>query len=61
MQLCVRGEGEAGDNGGPPGDLYVDIRVKPHPLFKRDGRNLMCEVPITFAQAAWGRNWIFQF
>lgn len=54
MQLCVRGEGEAGDNGGPPGDLYVDIRVKPHPLFKRDGRNLMCEVPITFAQAALG-------
>ena len=54
MQLCVRGEGEAGDNGGPPGDLYVDIRVKPHPLFKRNGRNLMCEVPITFAQAALG-------
>lgn len=54
MQLCVRGEGEAGENGGPPGDLYVDIRVKSHPLFKRDGRNLMCEVPITFAQAALG-------
>lgn len=54
MQLCVRGEGEAGDNGGPPGDLYVDIRVKSHSLFKRDGRNLMCDVPITFAQAALG-------
>lgn len=54
MQLCLRGEGEAGENGGPPGDLYIDIRVKPHPLFKRDGRNLMCEVPITFAQAALG-------
>lgn len=54
MQLCLRGEGEAGENGGPPGDLYIDIRVKSHPLFKRDGRNLMCEVPITFAQAALG-------
>ncbi len=54
MQLCVRGEGEAGENGGPPGDLFVDIRVKTHPLFKRDGRNLMCDVPITFAQAALG-------
>ena len=54
MQLCLRGEGEAGENGGPPGDLYIDIRVKPHSLFKRDGRNLMCEVPITFAQAALG-------
>jgi molecular chaperone DnaJ len=54
MQLCLRGEGEAGESGGPPGDLYIDIRVKPHNLFKRDGRNLMCEVPITFAQAALG-------
>ncbi|WP_397571064.1 molecular chaperone DnaJ [Schlesneria sp. T3-172] len=54
MQLCLRGEGEAGENGGPAGDLYIDIRVKTHPLFKRDGRNLMCEVPITFAQAALG-------
>lgn len=54
MQLCVRGEGEAGENGGPPGDLYVDIHVKTHSLFKRDGRNLMCDVPITFAQAALG-------
>ena len=54
MQLCLRGEGEAGENNGPAGDLYVDIRVKSHPLFKRDGRNLACEVPITFAQAALG-------
>ena len=38
----------------PPGDLYVDIHVKSHPLFKRDGRNLLCEVPITFSQAALG-------
>ena len=54
MQLCLRGEGEAGENGGPPGDLYIDIHVKSHPLFQRDGKNLMCEVPITFAQAALG-------
>ena len=54
MQLCLRGEGEAGENGGPSGDLYIDIRVKPHALFQRDGRNLMCEVPITFSQAALG-------
>jgi len=54
MQLCMRGEGEAGDNGGPPGDLFVDIRVKSHPLFKREAHNLMCEVPITYAQAALG-------
>jgi molecular chaperone DnaJ len=54
MQLCLRGEGEAGDGGGPPGDLFVDIRVKSHPLFQRDGRNLMCEVPITYSQAALG-------
>ena len=54
MQLCVRGEGESGESGGPSGDLYVDIRVKSHPLFKRDARNLMCDVPITFAQAALG-------
>ncbi|MBM4075121.1 MAG: molecular chaperone DnaJ [Planctomycetes bacterium] len=54
MQLCLRGEGEAGDNGGPPGDLYVEIRVKPHHLFVRDGKNLTCDVPITFCQAALG-------
>lgn len=54
MQLCVRGEGEAGENGGPPGDLFVDIHVKSHPLFKREGTHLMCEVPITYAQAALG-------
>ena len=54
MQLCVRGEGELGENGGPPGDLFVDIRVKSHPLFNREGSNLMCDVPITYAQAALG-------
>ena len=54
MQLCLRGEGEAGEGGGPAGDLYVDIRVKPHPLFERDGKHLTCEVPLTYAQAALG-------
>jgi molecular chaperone DnaJ len=47
-------EGEAGRNGGPPGDLYVDILVKPHPIFVREGQNLSCEVPISFATAALG-------
>jgi molecular chaperone DnaJ len=47
-------EGEAGRNGGPPGDLYVDIVVQPHPIFTRDGQNLSCEVPISFATAALG-------
>jgi len=47
-------EGEPGRNGGPPGDLYVEIHVKPHPIFTRDGQNLSCEVPISFATAALG-------
>ena len=54
MQLCLRGEGEAGLNGGPRGDLIVDIEVRPHNLFQRDGHDLMCRVPVTFAQAALG-------
>ena len=47
-------EGEAGRNGGPPGDLYVDIAVKAHPIFTRDGQNLSCEVPVSFATAVLG-------
>jgi molecular chaperone DnaJ len=47
-------EGEAGRNGGPPGDLYVDIAVREHPIFTRDGQNLSCEVPVSFAAAALG-------
>jgi molecular chaperone DnaJ len=47
-------EGEAGRNGGPPGDLYVDIAVREHAIFTRDGQNLSCEVPISFATAALG-------
>jgi molecular chaperone DnaJ len=54
MQIRVAGEGEPGENGGPPGDLYVDLRVKSHPHFQRNGRHLMSEVPITFTQAALG-------
>ena len=47
-------EGEGGRNGGPPGDLYVDIAVKEHPIFERDGMNLACEIPISLAMAALG-------
>jgi molecular chaperone DnaJ len=47
-------EGEAGRNGGPSGDLYVDIAVTPHAIFERDGPNLACEIPISFATAALG-------
>src|SRR6187455_2705345 len=47
-------EGEAGRNGGPPGDLYVDITVQPHQIFTREGQNLSCEVPDSFATAALG-------
>jgi molecular chaperone DnaJ len=49
-------EGEAGRNGGPAGDLYVDISVQPHPIFTREGQNLSCEVPVSFATAALGGN-----
>ena len=52
--LPVRGQGEPGVKGGPPGDLYLSIRVKPHPIFKRDGYDILCEIPITFVQAALG-------
>ncbi|MBL8851366.1 MAG: molecular chaperone DnaJ [Planctomycetaceae bacterium] len=56
MQLCIRGEGESGRQGGPRGDLYVDIRVKEHALFQREGTQLMCRIPITYTQAALGAN-----
>ena len=54
MQLCLRGEGEPGLNGGPRGDLYVEIHVKEHHLFERDGQDLICHVPITYSQAVLG-------
>jgi molecular chaperone DnaJ len=53
-RIRLSGEGEAGRNGGPSGDLYVEIRVNKHKLFERDGANLACEVPISFATAALG-------
>ncbi len=53
-RIRLSGEGEAGRNGGPPGDLYVEIHIKPHKLFERDGADLHCDVPISFATAALG-------
>ncbi len=53
-QLRVSGEGEAGTKGGPSGDLYIVIRVKSHDFFEREGDDIYCEVPLTFAQAALG-------
>ncbi|HYC09371.1 MAG TPA: DnaJ C-terminal domain-containing protein, partial [Steroidobacteraceae bacterium] len=50
----LAGEGEAGRNGGPAGDLYVEIHVREHPLFERDGEHLSCEVPVSFATASLG-------
>ncbi|OOG20658.1 molecular chaperone DnaJ [Thioalkalivibrio denitrificans] len=53
-RIRLSGEGEAGLNGGPPGDLYVQVHVKPHKLFTRKGNDLLCEVPISFTTAALG-------
>ena len=53
-RIRLTGEGEAGRNGGPPGDLYVEIRVSPHKIFEREGPDLSCEVPISIATAALG-------
>jgi molecular chaperone DnaJ len=52
--LKLAGEGESGLNGGRPGDLYVVISVEEHPIFRREGRNVVCEIPISFTQAALG-------
>lgn len=54
FRLRVPGEGEAGTRGGPPGDLYVFISVRPHEFFTRQGSDIYCEVPISFVQAALG-------
>jgi molecular chaperone DnaJ len=53
-RIRLSGEGEAGRNGGPPGDLYVEVNVRDHPIFERDGEHLSCEVPMSFATAALG-------
>ncbi|SCX94666.1 molecular chaperone DnaJ [Alkaliphilus peptidifermentans] len=54
MVIPIRGEGELGVKGGPPGELYVVLRVLPHRLFERDGNDIICEIPITFVQATLG-------
>lgn len=53
-RIRLSGEGEAGAQGGPSGDLYVQVSVKEHPIFVRDGKNLYCDVPITLIDAALG-------
>jgi molecular chaperone DnaJ len=54
QKLKVRGKGQLSPNGGPPGDLVVTVKVKPHPVFTRDGDNLRVSVPVTFAEAVLG-------
>jgi molecular chaperone DnaJ len=52
--ISIRGEGDPGSRGGPAGDLFVTVAVRPHPIFKRQGNDVICEIPITFVQAALG-------
>ena len=54
MRIRSTGNGEPGSNGGPPGDLFIEIRVKKHDIFERDGDDLHCVVPISFVAAALG-------
>lgn len=53
-RMRLAGQGEAGMNGGPNGDLYIFVHIKPHPIFKRDGANLYCAVPLSMTTAALG-------
>ena len=53
-RIRLSGEGEAGRNGGPAGDLYVEVHVRPHDIFEREGEHLSCEVPVSFVTAALG-------
>src|SRR5688572_28544733 len=53
-RIRLSGEGEAGRNGGPPGDLFVEVEVREHPIFERDGEHLFCELPVSFATAVLG-------
>ena len=55
-RLKLTGEGEPGDHGGPPGDLYVVVHVQEHPIFVREDTEVICDVPISFTQAALGSN-----
>ena len=54
QSVRARGEGCVGSNGGPSGDLLVEVYIKRHPIFEREGMDVLCEVPITFTQAALG-------
>ncbi|MBS5164345.1 MAG: molecular chaperone DnaJ [Butyricicoccus pullicaecorum] len=54
QSIQLRGQGNAGSNGGPSGDIIVTIGIRPHPIFTRDGNNVICEIPISFPQAALG-------
>ncbi len=54
QRVVLRGQGSAGRNGGPNGDLVIEIKVKPHSLFTRNGNDIYCEIPITFVEAALG-------
>jgi molecular chaperone DnaJ len=56
MSMRLEGKGQAGYNGGPNGDLYVNVRVRPHKEFKREGDDIYLEIPISFTQAALGDN-----
>ena len=53
-RIRLAGEGEAGGTGAPPGDLYVHVAIRPHPIFQRDGANVFCRVPLRMTQAALG-------
>jgi molecular chaperone DnaJ len=53
-RIRLSGEGEAGSAGGPPGDLYVVVQIRPHNVFQREGNDLHCEMPISFSVAALG-------
>ena len=54
QRIVLRGQGSAGRNGGDNGDLIIEVRVREHNLFTRDGNNVYCDIPITFAEAALG-------
>ena len=54
MRIRSAGNGEPGQNGGPPGDLYIEIRIKEHEIFERDGDDLHCTVPVSFTTVALG-------
>lgn len=58
QSVALRGQGGAGVNGGPAGDVIVTVSIRPHPLFQRDGYDVWCEVPISYAQACLGEKLI---